>query len=236
MTTATLTPPKYVEEANAVLATLAAAPNQTWTKTQRELATQLELPQPVVSLRIKLLLEHGRIRKGAPLPMRGRNHALVVVDTTPLSEDAVRRPRTVIHLDDDKPRQEEGQVPSMVLGEFSAERIGHAIMQTLQESWQREEANARVQAQQNEAIRQFRTIIQEMKRQKEETDKRLGVLEREKADLRRTLNELIVTVNNNRSKGSPRGTARVAEMLDEESRNILNSLIREKPGDYRNNA
>ena len=242
--------PKYIEEANLVLATLAAVDGGTWTRTQRDLADELGLPQPIVSLRLKLLMEQGRIRKGNPLPMRGRNHALVVVDSTPLDE-SVRSQRShqrLRHEDADRVLSEEEEAttvsPARVvrLDDFTPEMVGNVILQTVRDMWEREEQSRLLQTQQNEAMRQFRMVIAESQRtirelqeQKNSTEERLNALEREKTELRRTLNQLIVTVNQRRN-GSQRGTASVAELLDDESLKILNNLIQEKPGDYRTRA
>jgi DNA-binding MarR family transcriptional regulator len=81
--------PKYISDANRVLAVIASEPGRRWTKPQRELGDRLGLRQPVLSYILRLLENEERIERGEALPTRGRTYVLIVVDASPVMRRSV---------------------------------------------------------------------------------------------------------------------------------------------------
>lgn len=224
--------PKYVHELNHILLALDAQPDKRWNRTQRELGEALGLAQPVLSVRLKTLQEQGRIRKGESLPVRGKNHAIELIDATPF-EGPIRAEKVKRHKDDRVlPEEVEEQLalpPSLELGEFTPEKIGMAVLKTLHDLWERQEKSQREQEQLENAVMTFRShlakehrLVQQLEREKEELAANLEEAEARWVEVREQMNKLIIAQGEATQRGG--GHYKLRDVLDEESLKILQVL------------
>lgn len=192
---------KKIEHANRIIEKLAEQPDYTWVRTQTELGKEIDLSPSELSARIRELREMGKIRLGQPLPNRGRNFALVLIDPEPLDASTALGSR----------RTQEEEQPLLLkdhlegatnLMEWSPEKIGLAIVRYIKESSKNEERFIKVRSEQQDRIRRFRDELTTQRNINahviDERDK-LGLraenLEKELATLREQYNDLLMKVN-----------------------------------------
>lgn len=235
--------PKYIQNANRIIEVLSDQPERSWAKTQRELGERLGFAQPELSTLLKLLFEHGKIRRGAPLPgVRGRNYVIELVDDTPFMGPVARRRRTVDGERDpeDRPLRPEEEIPAnvMSLADLTVDTIGAAVLRALNDAWSKERRHAEIRSEQIARLRQFQEQMSEDRKvrmrlatEKEALERQLHDLEHQQQQLRAEVNRLLIA-NNARQRGSG-GSYQIRDLLPEEDLKTLEALMKGKPGHYR---
>lgn len=232
----TLKLPKYVHNANRIIETLALLPNKSWTKPQRDLADQLDISLPEFSALIKTLIDAGRLRRGAPLAgVRGRTYIIELVDDTLLTSP-VRRELAAQTND----RMEPGEAidAPLNLQTLTVDQIGYAVMRMMKQVWEERERNSESRSQQVSRLRDMREQMDSERQarirladERATLEAKLAEAEEEMSRLRGEINKLLIRVNERR-RSSP-GTVKVADMLDSTELAMLDSLMRGRPGHYR---
>ena len=225
---------KYIQNANRIIDALAEQPDKIWKGTQRELCAKLELSQPELSNLVSLLVETGKVRKGQPLKgVRGRNYALELADAS--------------HLDDNVPRRAKPKDRVLDPGEavdgpvdlqgLTLDQIGAAVLRTLQQTWEKAERAAHTQSEYLARIREYREQLSDerqfrtrMVAEKEKLEHKLEQKDEEISRMRGEINKLIIKANQRRGSGSG---VQVKDMLDDEELRMLQNLMKDKPGFYR---
>jgi len=149
--------PKYIQNANKVIARIAHEPDQTWNRTQRELGAELGLSQPELSNIARILRDSGHIKHGHTLTGRGKVRALVLTDDTPLSATP---PRSV-PAEDRKMSPEEAMPGAWNLQELTLEQVGLAVMRMINHAHDTEERHLKTKSELNERISQYRDRLTE---------------------------------------------------------------------------
>ncbi|HJS83535.1 MAG TPA: hypothetical protein VJ742_11950 [Nitrososphaera sp.] len=225
--------PKYIQQANEIIDLVANEPQKTWAKTQKEMAQQLNVPQPVLSNLLKLLEQQGKIRRGKALPTRGRNFTIELVDDTHLT-CAVSKENSGTRRPDDRVRAKGEQIEGVVnLGDFNPDKIGAAVFATIRNLVEREEKLFQAKRENAETIRTMKAALEDERRNRFRLEERLQRVSREleeaeleKRTLRGKINDLLI--RNGNKPGVP-----IKETLDEESLNTLEYLLKESPGRYK---
>lgn len=211
--------PKYVQELNQIIDHISKQPDNTWKKTQKELAEELDLDQPVMSQRMKTLINQGKVKRGEPLPMRGRNFALVVVDPTPFEERITRNEA------DDRAYQPGEVPPAFEYAQIDKEMIADAIIQMIEHH----ERDRRTLQQQELAVDALKERLeeehwraQELSQDKEELERQLE----EARNLAAKLNQRIISIVKERTPDGGHGGRMVdLDSLDKESEGVLRVLM-----------
>ena len=225
---------KYIQNANRIMDALAEQPDKIWKGTQRDLCVKLELSQPELSNLVSLLVETGKIRKGQPLKgVRGRNYTLELVDASPLDPDVPRRAKPK-----DRALEPEEAVDGPIdLQGLTLEQIGAAVLRTLQQTWEKAERSAHMQSEYLGRIREYREQLSDerqfrtrMVTEKEKLEHKLEQKDEEVSRMRGEINKLIIKANQRRGNNS---AVQVKDMLDDEELRMLQNLMKDKPGFYR---
>lgn len=231
--------PRYMQKANNVIQTIAHEGNGTWIKSQRELGESLHLSQPELSNIVKLLVENDKLVKGAPLPgVRGKSHVLILKDHT-LFEESVPRtgaaPTLSFHPNDRAAEPAEVANGITDLRKLDVKFIGEGVIQLLKESWDEREHHLQVRTEQNARIREFREQLQKERQtrihlvdERDLLNQKIEDMIKENTELRTQLNQAII----NNPKNEP-NTYPIQEAMDEESRRVLEQLMRTTPNHYR---
>lgn len=224
--------PKYIQNANRTLEVIAQQPNKTWTDTQRALGIELNLPQPVLSDLVQLLETHGKIRRSTPLPVRGRNFALEVIDDTPFDRPVRRQAKAGFRPEDRAMTSEEQLTGAINIGaDATVERLGQAIVYTIRSYVDKEERWSKTRSDLTENVRRYKDAFEDEKQQRrraetenERMQQSLQLLEVEKNEVRGQLNQLLL-------QGKKiANTVPATELMDEESRRVLEMLMKAPSG------
>jgi DNA-binding Lrp family transcriptional regulator len=228
--------PKYIQNANRVLDVIHAEPDNTWVDTQRKLGEKLGLSQPDLSNLIRLLRENGRIQHGAALPGRGRIHALVALDATPLDNNAVRL-RSVDDEQDRALNPGEEMTGAFELGSLSVDQVGLAIIRMIRKASFAEERHVQTRSELTDRLSAYREqmaserdIRMNLARKLEKAERTNADLEREVSTLRGEVNNLLIRLQN---RHQSKGGVPIADLLDDSELEMMRRLIVEKPGQYR---
>lgn len=234
MTTGTL--PKYIQNANRIIDVLSEQPDKIWKGTQRELCGVLDISQPELSNLISTLAEAGKVRKGNPLPgVRGRNYALELVDGTHLTTALPRRGRA----QQDRPLQPGEAIQGPIeLQSLSLDQVGAAVIRTLHSTWEKAERASHYQAEQMARIKDMREQLTQERQyrtryatEKENLERQIEERDAQIAKMREQINALVIKLNGRQENN--RGGVPVKDLLDADEMRMLNSLLTQKPGFYR---
>lgn len=218
--------PKYIQNANRVIEVIAAEPNHTWTKTQRELGERIGLNQPDLSNIVKLLRDTGKVQHGHPLPGRGRMHALVLVDDTPYASVPMRN---TLESEQHVLTPEEAIEGAWDLGELSVEQVGLAVVRMIRQATSADERHVKTRSELNERLSRYRDQLSEERQLRINMAQNLQKLEREKGELEEQVARLRTELNGalmraqDRKKGAAAGTP-IANLLDDDSLKALRRL------------
>lgn len=236
---------KKTENIQKIISKIAEQPNQTWTLTQRELGSQIGIAPSELSVLIKQLRSEGRISQGERLPYRGSTYALRLDSTTPT------QPKT--------PSRDCGKV--FDLTSLSFDDLHSATAALLKAAAAQESEFKNKLKERDARIKDYRDLItadhkhkEKLLNAKEESDRKIHVLERELrikdrgvselqqqietleslkdelAELRGKYNDLMLAASTSlrESHEKPQRTRgfTVSEMIDDEENNRLLEFLR----------
>lgn len=225
--------PKYMQKINLIIATLSEEPNMTWTRSQRELCDVLHISQPELSNLINLLINNDKIIKGEHVPgMRGRSHVLILKDPTPFDEVIPRVTPLVGFRPEDRVVEPLEEVMGMTdLRQLDTKMVGQAVLDVLKEAWESKNRNLEIRTEQNARLREYRDQLHKERQirmhladERDQLLQQIETLTNEKTEVRGQLNKELIKNGNEYP---------VQDILDEESRRTLDTLMRTKPGHYR---
>lgn len=238
--------PKYMQKANLIIETIAAQPSMVWMKSQRELCQKLSISQPELSNLVNLLVDREKVVKGEHIPgMRGKSHVLILKDPT-LFEDTVSRSSmttsTPIFRPEDRVAMPEEEMMGVTdLRKIDSKMIGQAVIGALKDVWQERDRNLEIRTEQNARMREYREQLQRERQlrmrladEREDSDRQMEELRKENNELRTQLNQALLRSGNHNGDGDGKVQAYpMRSAMDENSRRVLDTLMRTKPGHYR---
>lgn len=227
--------PKYVRNANKIIQILDGQDDKVWDRTQKELSNEVGISLAELSTLLKTMIEAGKIKKGGPLVgHRGRTSKLILVDNTPF-ETSIRR--ELNRRTDDRVLLPEEEVNGVIpLKGITVEQIGSAVVRTLKTAWKNEENYIKNRGDQLNKIKEFRDRLNEERElrarlvaEKDRYARRLEEMEAEQTKMRAEINRLLLSTHERKGGGS----FKVREILDQDELQLLESLMKSKPGFYK---